>query len=270
MKRKLAVIPAAFVAALAVTAVALAASNHYSVIGSITPALKTKANPRHPVPVSFGFNFQVTGPNSGPPNVIRTYSINAYGVRSVNAHYFPKCTNFDNSRDDNFCRPSAIVGTGTIINRVYNPSNPTGGGFSCRKSLRIYNSGPGKLTLFLYGPASECGGIGAPFVIPATFKKSQGGGTSLNFTVPYQYRHQLGLNIAVTSTQSTIRRLTARVRAGSRKVRRGRRTVRVRVFRTVGFFEKVNCHSRRTPISVRFTDESNQTTTASYNGQACS
>lgn len=277
MRKKFAIPVIAAVTAVGGAAAAFAATNTYSVNGSITPAVRTHASPRHAVPVQFGFNFTVTG---NPPQVIRDYSINAYGVRAVNQQFFPKCTNFQNDTSDSKCKAGAVVGTGQVTNLVYQASNPSNQ-FQCHKSLRVYNAPNYRdpitkkrykrgLVLYLYGPGSQCGSISQSFVIPAQFVPQRGGGTSLNFTVPDNIRHQLGvLNVAVTSTQSTIKRLTATVRS-HRTVRRHGRRVRITVKRRVGYMEKVNCLSGRTPLTVFFTDENNNTQRAVYNGIRCS
>lgn len=272
LKRKLAITVIALTATLGVSAIAYAAAtNSYSVQGGVTPT--KAATPKSPRPVSVRFNYQVVGPNGAPPAAVKTYSIDFYGVRSVNGKYFPSCTNFQNNTSDSKCKAGAVVGTGKILNRVYQTSNPSNA-FDCQKSLKIYNSStrkhPNTATIYIYNaPGDQCS-VAQSFVFPAFYKKAQGGGTTLVFTVPQNVLHPLPvLTVAVTSVQSNIKLLTQKVRTGTRRVRRNGRVRRIPVFRRVGYYEKVNCLSGRTPLTVTFGEESGGTGKATYNGILC-
>ena len=130
---------------------------------------------------------------------------------------------------------------------VYQTNNPQSqGAIQCTKSLRIYNTGPGKAVLFLSGPGSQCGGVGQAFVIPAKYVRGSGGGTALSFTVPPNVLHPVnGLTVAVVSTQSTIQITTKKLKG----VRHG-------------YYESIACQGSRRPIKVTFTTEGGQVSSA--------
>lgn len=244
--RKIALLITAFVTVLAVAATAVAQSgNSYAIQGSITP--NKAGSKKKPTIVREKFSYQVTGPNSQAPSAVNKYRIDLYGVRS-NGKYFPTCTYNSivaNNNSDAKCKSGSLVGQGTVISDLYgaNPAQFT----SCKKSLKLYNGGQNKLTLYLYGPGSDCGGIGNSFLIAASYVKGSGGGQVLTFTVPPSILHPVpGFTTAVTSTQSTIN-LTAK------RVGKGRRA------RRVGYLESVGCLGKKRPFVVSFGDEAGQT-----------
>jgi hypothetical protein len=247
----------AIVTVLAVAAVALAQSgeNRYAVTAEVSP--EGKGTKKRPNPVGVEFNYTVDGPNDQTePAAVKRYGISFYGVRS-NGRFFRSCpfNRIANSGTDEDCPRAAIVGTGVVENVVYPTGNPgaprcTGTeppgtlcSFPCRKDLRVYNSGQGKATLYLYGPAEDCRGIGAPQFIDARYVKESGGGTRLQFDVPPNILHTVpSITLAVRRVQSTITRRTVRRKQGRKRVRRG-------------YYESVNCRGNQRPVTVSFTAE---------------
>lgn len=243
--RKFAILAVALVTALAVAATAIAQStgNSYNISNtSITPA--KAGSKKKPLTVGEKFTYQVTGPNSQAPSAVNKYRIDAYGVRS-NGKYFPKCTYgsiVNNGSSDTKCPSGSKVGDGLVISDLYfaNPATFT----SCKKSLKLYNGGQNALVLYLYGPASDCGGVGQSFVINAKFTKGSGGGQVLSFTVPPNILHPVpGATTAVTSTTSHIFALS--------KKSKGKKH---------GFLESVSCLGKHRPFVVSFVTESGQKT----------
>jgi hypothetical protein len=230
--------------AVAVAAVAQQ-GNQYSVTGSVAP---TKRGSKHkPQPVKVKFAYQVSATSGQEPAAVKTYKIDIYGVR-VNSRVTPACrSSVFTSGSDAGCPAGSRVGSGNVQSVVYQSNNPSASGaIQCTKSLRIYNSGNNRGVLYLYGPASQCGGVGQSFVVPARYVKGSGGGTALEFTVPPNVLHPVsGLTVAVTSTQSTIQINTKRIK----RVRHG-------------YYESIGCLGSKRPIKVTFTTEAGQSSSA--------
>ena len=249
MRRVAILATAVFALAIAAVAYAQTQQNTYKVTGSVTP---TKAGSKDkPVAVKVNFNYQVGEANGLQPAAIKRYKISLYGVRSVNGDKFKKCTADQINaagNNDSGCPSAALVGKGTIDNFVYSDNDPSGqsGGFTCKKSLAIYNSGKGKGALFVYGPADQCGGVAALPAFPISYVTGEGGGTALQFDVPPTVLHPIqGLTVAVRSVQSTILQRTV-TKSGKK----------------YGYYESIKCKGKQRPIQVTFTPEKGATAKA--------
>ncbi len=242
-------IPLALLMALAAGGIAYAA-NTYEVSGSVSPT--REGTPRNPQPISLTFNYEVGTDDGTRPTPVERYSIGFAGGR-VNTQPFPKCsfsrTNDANGDDD--CPRGSAVGNGFIQNATGSSANPNDRSVACNAALTVYNSGRGRAVIFVEGsptstdPRTKCAiPLRAP--INARFVR-RGQFTALEFTVPDSLLHPApGLDNAVTSVTSTIRRITRRVRG-----------------RTVGFFESVGgCTNGRGRLQVRFTPEEGSASTA--------
>jgi hypothetical protein len=226
---------AGLVAALAVTPALAAQSNVYTVTAKVTPAKGgTKAKPAK-VGVKFAYT---VGEKSGQqPAAVKQYTIGFGGLRD-NGGKFATCSaaKMLAAGGDDVCPKGSLVGTGKIANYVYMSSDPSGaGGFSCAKDLKIYNSGKGKATLYINGPAATCGGVGALPPVAAKFVPFAGGGTALRFALPPTILHPMtGLTVAVRSVESTLKK---------------------------GYLTSVGFKGAKRPVAVGFLTEDGQTTT---------
>jgi hypothetical protein len=238
--RKFAIaLTAMFVLGLAAVAYAQV-TNTYTVSGSTNP---TRAGSKaRPVPVSVKFGFTVGEQNNNRPSPIRKYSIRFAGL-AVNTNFFPRCS-AGNAPDD--CPARSVVGTGFITNATGARDNPSDRSIQCNAKLSVINNGRNRATIFVEGspnasdPRQRCA-IELSSPIQARFIRASGGSAvSLEFTVPDSLLHPLPtLDNAVTSVNSTIKRLT---------VRRGGRAR--------GFFESTGgCVRNRRNITVTFTPE---------------
>ena len=240
--RKVAILSVAVIAALATAVVAFAqtAANKYSVEASVSP--NTSGTTSKPQPVKVTFSYTVDGPDSATqPAAVSKYKIELYGIRE-NGVRFPTCTaaSMQAAGGDSDCKAGSRMGSGTLQAVVYPSNDPKSTStINCRKQVRYYNAGNRKAVIFLTGPASDCGGVGQPFIIPATFANGAGGGEALQFTVPPAVLHPVsGLTVAVRNVTTTINVKTVR-RAGKR----------------VGYFESTRCQGSARPIRVTFTEE---------------
>jgi hypothetical protein len=235
----------ALAALVTVTAVAFAQTqdNTYSVQGKLSPNRKVG-------PVGATFNYQVGESNGNRPAAVKTYKISFYGVKE-HGERFRTCSasSIAAQKTDRGCKLGALVGTGKVISAVGPDNDVTSRPITCTKSLHIWNSGRHKTTLFLYGPASQCGGVGFVAPIPAKYRSGPGGGSTLVFTVPPSVLHPLtGLTTAVTSTTSKIKRL---------------------VNHGVGYYQAVRCKGHGRPVTVTFVSEAGQSTPISAPTGTC-
>jgi hypothetical protein len=247
--RKLAILSVAVVAALATAVVAMAqGGNKYSVNVAVSP--NTSGTSAKPQPVKVTFSYTVDGPDSATqPAAVDRYQIELYGIRENGAR-FTTCTaaKMQQAGSDADCAAGSRMGSGTLQAVVYPSNDPKSTStINCRKSVRFYNSGNRKAVIYLSGPASDCGGVGQAFIIPATFVNGAGGGETLQFTVPPSVLHPVaGLTVAVRSVRTTINLKTVR-RGGKR----------------YGYFESTRCQGARRPARVTFRQEGGGSTRAS-------
>jgi hypothetical protein len=249
----------AVLALLVAAAVAYAqngVTNTYSVQAKVTPT--GKGTSKKPVPVGIAFNYQVGEVNNNRPSPVVKYSIRFAGLR-VNTNRFPKCSRaqLQASGGKTKCRKAA-VGSGSVVNNTGATNDPSDKSITCNLALTVYNSGNNKGLLLLEGGPGQGGNKECPIefgtsngVIPTNYVR-QAGGTALQFTVPDNLLHPApGLDNSVVDTQSTIKRLTKRVKVGKKR-------------RKVGYFEAVGqCRQRKRAVVVTFTPESGPSQQAS-------
>jgi len=238
--RKLALVGLGVVVALAAPTTALAQTqeNTYSVTASVTP--KKKGSKSKPVPAAVKFAYKVGEASGLQPAAVKRYTI-GFGGLKTNGKYFKTCKASQMHGTDRDCNKRALVGTGTITNFVYLDSDPSGqiGGFTCTKTLHVWNAGANRAVLFIGGDPSRCGGVGNLAPIPAKFVKFGSNGQALRFDVPHTVLHPVnGLTVAVREVTSTIKRQTVKVNGKKR-----------------GFFESLSKSHR---VQVTFLTESGQ------------
>ena len=239
------------VLSIAAIAYAQQSENTYTVDGSTNP---TRAgSKKKPVPVSVRFGYTVGTVSGQRPSPVKKYSIRFAGL-NVNTAPFPKCSaqTLENS-GPSACPSGSVVGTGFIQNQTGNRQDPNDKSIQCNAALTVYNSGSNRAVIYVAGspsssnPRTRCAiELAAP--IPARFvRASNGSATSLEFTVPESLLHPLPtLSNAVVSVESTIRRITKRIRG-----------------RSVGYFESVGgCVRGKRNITVTFTPEQGSTSRA--------
>src|SRR3954452_7550387 len=214
--RTLALAGLGLVVALAAPATALAQNQHnsYSVTASVTPEQKgSKANP---VPATVKFGLKVDETNGLQPAAVKRYTI-GFGGLKTNGKYFTTCKASQIHGTDRDCNKKALVGTGTITNFVYADNDPSGqSGFTCTKTLHVWNAGANRAVLFVGGDPSKCGGVGNLAPIPAKFVKFGSNGQALRFDVPRSVLHPIGgLTVAVREVTATIKRQTVKVKVKS-------------------------------------------------------
>lgn len=237
------VILAIGVMAMAITAVAFAATNTYRVSASTSP---TKAGTtKKPVPVAVKFSYQVGEVNNQRPTGIKQYKISFAGL-NVNTKPFKACTaaRINADQTDAHCPSAARMGSGSVFAVVGAPSDPSAQTLKCYLALTFYNAGRNHAALYLRGtqaaadPSKSCI-TDVSQAIDASFVRNSKG-TTLQFTVPDTLLHNSGFDVVVKDVTSTINKKTATVK-----------------HKKVGFFQSVGgCKKNKRAITVTFTPES--------------
>jgi hypothetical protein len=175
------------------------------------------------------------------PQPIKTYSIGFEGTK-VDTSIIPVCkaSKMSAAQSDKSCPAKAEIGSGVVKAKAGAAGGPIADAADCELGLTIYNSGNNKAALWLEGgPGTQHNCIaGIHQAIDASFKKS-GTSTALVFTVPDSLRHVAGLDVAVMSTTSTIKKIQAK---NKKK-------------KTVGYFQSIGCTDKKRDLTVTFTDE---------------
>jgi hypothetical protein len=234
--RKMRLLALAVIAVLGLSAVAYAQSggNEYTVDGSVQ---KDGGSKKKPKASGYKFAFTIKAPGDTIPKVVKTFNISIEGTR-VNTKVAPACSAqaMDQAQSDAGCPKGSLIGTGTIGDAVGTSGNPFSSAVYCDLPVKIYNSGNNKAALWIKTGPPNCLAAVAQSV-PATWKNSSKG-SALIFTVPEGLRHQLGLDLAVTSASTSFKKITKKIKG-----------------KTVGYFESIGCKDKKRDITATFTDE---------------
>jgi hypothetical protein len=228
-----------FLAILVVAAFSLAvttafAANVYDFSGKV-PSGGTKKKPK---PTSFTFNYTIADDAGQLPVVVKAYKFTIGGSKVTTSAAPKTCTaaSINAATNADGCSSKAIVGTGSVHADIGTSGQPKSA--SCDLKLTAYAGGPNKVALFLDGTAP--GTCVAPISQAIDAKWSNGSkGASLSFEVPEELRHQLGLDVAVTSVKSSWKKIIKK--KGSKKT---------------GYFSSTGCKGQRS-ATVVFTGEDN-------------
>jgi hypothetical protein len=204
--RKVSLIVAAVAAMLSLTAVALAATNQYSVTGKIA-AGGTKKKPK---PVAVKFAYTIKTDDGTLSNPVKTYKIHFAGLKSdpksVAKGKYCSAASINAASSDSGCSSKTKVGTGSVKAFVGAAGTAIDPGAKCNLKLDIYAGGPKSLALYLHGEAPDCI---APIsqAIDAKLSTDATGG-ALTFTVPPVLLHPVeGLDSGITEVTSTIKKI---------------------------------------------------------------
>jgi hypothetical protein len=202
--RKVSVVVAVVAAMLCVTAVALAATNQYSVTGKIASG-GTKSKPKA---VSVQFNYQIKTDDGTLSNPVKTYKIHFQGLKSAPKYVangkYCSAASINKASSDSNCSSKTHVGTGEVKAFVGTAGGAIDPGAKCNLKLDIYAGSATSLALYLHGQAPDCI---APIsqAIDAKLSTDSTGG-ALTFTVPPILLHPVaGLDSGITSVSSTIK-----------------------------------------------------------------
>ena len=228
----------ALIAALGITAVAVAQTNSYSIDAKV-PSGGSKKKPKAG---GFTFNFTVADQaGANIPQVIQTYSLGIEGSK-VNTNVVPTCAASKAATDDSVCSKKALIGTGSITAVDGSAGQPLDSrAADCVLDLRIYNGGKNKATIFVQQkaePAGNCAGAVPGQAIDAKWTKANGG-TALVFTVPEVLRHP------VANTDAVVIAVTSKFKKITKTIKH----------KKVGYFESIGCKDKSRTVTATFTDE---------------
>jgi hypothetical protein len=130
------------------------------------------------------------------------------------------------------CPAGSKVGTGSLTALIGSTGQPAATASPCKASLKIYAGGAGHATLFVKSELADCPTALSQAIDMRYFTKGPLAG--LEFTVPQELRHQLGLDITVTHADARISRIVRRKK---------------------GFLEATGCADGKRDLVVTFTDE---------------
>src|SRR4051812_8851641 len=179
------------VACLGITAIAMAVTNTYQVSASTSPT--TAGTTKKPVPISLTFKYLIGEETNQRPSPVKQYQIKIAGVR-VNTKPFKTCSaSRINAEGTNAsCPAAAIVGTGSVDNRLGPTNDPSKQDLHCYLELTLYNAPNNHATLYLKGrkanPAPKDCITDIDVGIDASYVRS-GTSTTLSFTVPPSLLH---------------------------------------------------------------------------------
>lgn len=230
----------ALIAVFGLTATAFAA-NTYDLTGKI-PSGGTKSKPK---PGGFTFGYTIGDDAGNLPVVVKAYKFQIEGAKIDTSVVKKTCTaaKINAAGSAAGCPSAALVGTGSIEAHIGKSGEPWDGVAKCFLKLSAYNAGKNKVALYLDGRDLTKCPTPISQAIAATWTNSSKG-AGLSFAVPDELRHQLGLDVAVVSVQSTWKKKTAKKKG-----------------KTIGYFSTTGCKGKRS-ASVTFTGEDGVATPA--------
>ncbi len=236
-------IVAAFCAlALTIPASAIAL-NEYTLQATFSPS--KAGSVKKPVPAGVRLGFNVVDTENKRPLGLEKFSIRLNGT-AFNGAFFQKCSanEITQAQSDENCEGS-LVAQGYARNIAGNRQDRNDKSQTCYLTLRLHNSGRGKMALFVRGsqtaPAGQTCPLNLQVAIPVSISTS-GGNSSINLTIPESLKHPLA-----TLTNSIV----------EMRLNLTRRTVR-RSGKTRGFLEtRGGCTGGRRPVNFTFTNEGN-------------
>jgi hypothetical protein len=235
--RTLRVLAVTAIAVLGVAALAVAQSQtQYTVGGSVTVTGGSKAKPK---PGGLSFKFDVADPSGLQTPPVKTYSITYEGGR-LNTTLLPGCAaakiNEPASPTTDICPKGSKMGSGKLHALIGAAGQPVSAASPCDATLELYNGGKGHATLFVGSELADC-----PVALHQAIDMqyvARNGYAGLQFTVPEELRHQVGLDITVTHAEAKLDKI-----------------VKTKGKKKVGYIESTGCKDATRDMVVTFTDE---------------
>ncbi|HEU4974571.1 MAG TPA: hypothetical protein VFT50_05735 [Baekduia sp.] len=247
MRKTRFIIAAALIAVFGFSAVAYAQTS-IATHGSVST---TGGSKKHPKSGGLTFGFDVTDPAGTQPAPLETYKIGFEGGR-MNLNVKKSCPaakiNAANGGDDSVCSKKSLIGSGTLKAVVGGTGQPLGDALPCEAKLRLYAAGKKNAALFVDAPLATCPAE-IHQAIPMDYF-SENNVSGLEFSVPQELRHQIGLDVTVVSTEVTIPKYTKT----TKKVVRKHHHKKVKK-KKVGLLESIGCSDDTRDLVTVFTDE---------------
>jgi len=177
-------LPLAGALVLALPSSAMAA-NEYTISLSTNPS--TAGTKSDPVPFSGRLGFQVRDTENKRPLALDAIRIQLRGIRINTRNFTARCTatQIEQASSDSGCPSGSVVATGFANNIAGNINDRNDTSLRCYLTLRLHNSGSGKMALFVQGSPSAprpCP-IEVATAIPVTVSRSATA-DSISLTIP--------------------------------------------------------------------------------------
>jgi hypothetical protein len=188
-----------------VLAVGVAATAHAVTVNTVTSTGSAAAGSKKaPVPFVGTWNNLADAGAGLRPAIVFSQEYWWEGVR-FDGRAVPTCTaaQIDAAQSDAVCPKKSLVAVAPFIRAQIGPEgSPAGPNAACDgKQINMYNGGPGHVVWFVYGPGSQCAGVGyLPPVDVATF--NVGKETHVKVTLPENINHPLPGVEGVVSEQN--------------------------------------------------------------------
>jgi hypothetical protein len=232
------------VSVLVMSGVAIAA-NEYTITSTTNPT-KSGTSSR-PAPISGTFGFTVRDTNGGRPAALDALTVRFTGLR-INTRQFRTCSasRMEQAQSDRGCPSAALVARGFARNIAGNINNRQDTSQRCYLSIRMWNSGSGRMALFVQGGPRPNGPsdpqhcpLAVATAIPVSVTR-RATGDQIRFSIPQNLKTPLAtIRNALVETRLTLLRKTV--------TRSGRR---------VGFWETFGgCRNGRRTVTAVFDNE---------------
>jgi hypothetical protein len=252
--KKLLSLQALAIACVLAFATSAYAANEYTITFSTNPT--KSGTTKKPAPISGKFGFNVRDTQGRRPAALDRLTVSFTGIR-MNTRQFTGCSasRIEAAQSDRVCSSRALVATGFANNIAGNIADRNDQSIRCGLTVRLYNSGSGKMVLFVKGGPNEARPcpIQLATAIPVSIVR-RSTGDRLSFSIPQNLKNPLAtLRNSLVETQLTLLRKTVR-KSG----------------RTVGFFETVgNCRAGRRTVTAQFDNEGTDSDTSQSGFARC-
>jgi hypothetical protein len=228
------------------TATPAAAVNEYTTSASFSP--NNRGSKARPVPTTPRLAFNVRETEGKRPKSMEAFQIRMAGI-VTNGARFRRCTatRIERDKSDRNCPSGSLIATGYARNLAGNRQDFNDRSIQCYLSIRLHNSGPGRMALFVRGDPNLAGDRNCPVslatAIPVNITRTTAGDSTLRLVIPESLKHPVA-----TLTNSII----------EMRLNGIRRTTRYRG-RTVGIFEAVGrCSRGRRAVRFSWQNEGNE------------
>ena len=227
-----------------VAAVAFAATNSYTVKGSVSPS--KAGTPTKPKPASVGFAVNVTEASGLRPAAISTVELTVPdGV--LNQKPFPKCSASTVASNASSCPAGSVVGSGSAKAVAGGTADPADKSLPCSLSGKIYNGANSQVLLHVTGSPPTCA-LEIDKVIVGKIRKV-GKVYKVKFTIPDDLIHPApGFTSGIESLTGTITKVTKKVKG-----------------KTVGLIATTACPGGKHRVTAKVVTEDGATQTVTTN-----
>jgi hypothetical protein len=207
--RKVSLVVALVTSMLCLTAVAVAATNTYTVKGSIASG----GSKKKPKPVAVNFDYSIGTDDGTLSNPVKTYKIHFAGLKfspkSAAGGKYCSAATINAASSAAKCPAKTKVGSGEVNANVGSAGKPVDPNLVCNLALDVYTGSSKSLALYLHGDPTSTPPCVAPISQAIDAKlTTDSKGSALTFTVPPVLLHPVtGLDSGITRVTSKIKKI---------------------------------------------------------------